>query len=89
MGVMPLVLLYFIKPLWKIDHCVKSILKCLFKFTNDALQHLQVLQIHRVIIIDIKKPPTYRDSTMRPPTIACAFMVSSCRTFEFGTLFLA
>ncbi len=60
--------------------------KCLLKFANDALQHLWVLQIHKVIIIDSKKAPTYRNPTMRPPTITCASMVSSCRTFEFSQL---
>ncbi len=61
-------------------------LKCLFRFANDALQHLWVFQIHMMIIIDSKKSPTYRGLTMKPHNNNLCFMVSSWRTFEFSTL---
>ncbi len=65
-------------------------LKCLLIFANDASQHLHVLKIHRVIIIDNKKNPQHIES--RPwslKAIDYASMVSSCRTSKFGTFLLA
>ncbi len=41
-------------------------LKCLLIFANDASQHLHVLQIHKMIIINNKKSLAHKDLTMRP-----------------------
>jgi hypothetical protein len=85
---MPLVLLYFIKPLWRIDCCVKSISNV---YLNLQMMHYNICRFSkstRWLSLTTKNPQYIKIRPWGLQAIACAFMVSSWRTFEFGTLLL-
>jgi hypothetical protein len=86
MGVMPLVLLYFIKPLRRIDHCVESILDA---YSNLQMMHYSICKFSkftRWLSLIAKNSQHIEIQAWGLQVITCASMVSSWKASKFGTL---
>ncbi len=64
----------------------QSIGICWFIFTNDALQHLLVHQIHKWAIVDNKKSLTYKHRTMMSLSYNLLFIFANCKTSTYDIL---
>lgn len=86
MGVMPLVLLYFIKPLLKTNHFVKSISNV---YSNLQMMHHNIYGFSKStwwLSLIAKNHQHIKIWLWSLQAIAYAFMVSSWKASKFGTL---